>query len=293
MSSVRRPHSLVFVALAILIAGCVAIPIPANEEAVVFGSAVTEDEVRSKVSIGENESDVKALLGEPTINFGPRKVFVYQWSIRKGSVLWALGGPGGGAAGAEPLVMSHLLFIAFDPDGKVLKTGTAEYKPSESMAEQVREWLASNDLATQIVGPRFGEPTRRGPTLFIYRPSKSPCPFPTFDTNIFKPSVAVDGIVVGDILKGEYLASEISAGLHEITIDPIPSYEYVGQEKSFFVQDIHKNRIPAKVHINLEPDQPSYVETYLCTGTGKIEMHAVIRDAPSALEGMRDSRPAW
>lgn len=78
MSSLPRLRSLVFSTLAVLISGCIAIPIPAGEETVVFDSAIAEDEVRSKVSIGENELDVKARLGEPILNFGPRKIFVYQ-----------------------------------------------------------------------------------------------------------------------------------------------------------------------------------------------------------------------
>jgi len=184
MSSGPPLRGLVFATLAVLVAGCVVIPIPANEETVVFGSAVAEEEVRSKVSIGENEADVKAMLGEPTLNLGPRKIFVYQWSIRKGSVFWGLATYGAAALGVEPVVMSHLLFIAFDSGGKVLKTGTAKYKPFDSIAEQVREWLTSTDLSAQVVGPRFGESTSRGLTLFIYRPSKSPCPFPTFDSNL-------------------------------------------------------------------------------------------------------------
>lgn len=272
-----------------LITGCIAIPIPATEETVVFGSTVAEDEVRSKVAIGESELDVKARLGEPIVNFGPRKVFVYKWALRWGWHFWIYGPEDG----VVPLFYSHLLFIAFDQDGKVLKTGTAKYKPFDSIAERVREWLSSNDLAAQVFGPRFGSPTSRGPTLFIYRPWKPPCSFPTFDSNMFKPSVAMDGIVVGDLRKGEYLGAEISAGSHEIAIDPIPSYEFAGQEENPYLRNVNKIRIPTTVQISVEPDQPSYIETYLCTGMGKIEMHAVIRDAPSALQGMRDLKPSW
>lgn len=279
--------------LAALIAGCVAIPIPATESTVVFGSTVAEDEVRSKVAIGDGELDVKARLGEPIVNFGPGKVFVYQWALSGGKLLWIFGGPGAAAAGVEPLVRTHLLFIAFDQSGKVLKTGTAKEAPFDSISEQVRGWLSSNDLAGQVFGPRFGSPMTRAPTLFIYRPSNSPCSFPTFDSNMFKPAVAVDGIVIGDLLKGEYLGTEISVGSHEVTIDPVPFYQYAGQESSFFVRDIKRIRIPTAVRINVESDQPSFIEAYLCTGMGKIEMHAVIRDAPSALQVMHDLKPAW
>jgi hypothetical protein len=42
-----------------------------------------------------------------------------------------------------------------------------------------------------------------------------------------------------------------------------------------------------------EPDAAVYVETYLCTGTGKIEMHAVARDPQNGLRAISDLQPAW
>jgi hypothetical protein len=244
MSSISRLRGLVFATISVLVAGCVAIPIPTMKETVVSGQAVAEDEVRLMVIGGEDLLDVKARLGEPVVNLGPQRVYVYMWAVSQGALVWFLGGPGGGAAGVEPLVASHLLFIAFDPDGKVLMAGTADFKPFDSIGEQVREWLANNDLATQVcVGPHPGESTNGVPILFLYRPSKSSCPFPTFDSNTFKPSVTVDGTVVGDLLKGEYLTSWISAGTHVITIDPMPYYRFKGQEESFFVQNVNKGRI--------------------------------------------------
>ena len=293
MSLSTRIRGLVFASLAALIAGCVAIPVPATKETVVSGQAIAEDEVRSIVLSGENSLDITARLGEPIVNLGPQLVYVYMWTVSKGKLVWLLGGPGAAAFGVEPLVASHLLFVAFDRDGKALKTGTAQFKPFDTITEQVREWLSSNALAAQVVGPRVGESTSRAPALYIYRLSKSPCSFPTFDTNSFKPSVAVDGIVAGDLLKGEYLTSEMSVGAHVITIDPVPYYRFEGQEESIFLQKVIAGRIPVTVNITVEPDQPTYLETYLCTGTGKIEMHAVIRDAPSALQAMRDFKPAW
>jgi hypothetical protein len=276
-----------------LIAGCVAIPIPVINETVFSGQTAAEESVRSQVRSGEDLLDVKARLGEPIVNLGPQRVFVYKWTVSKGTLVWLAGGPGAAALGLEPLVASHLLFIAFDQEGKVLKTGTTQFKPFDTVTEQVREWLSSSGLTAQVVGPRVGESTNRGPALFIYRPSSSPCSFPTYDTNTFKPSVAVDGVVVGDLLKGEYLASEINVGAHVITIDPVPYYRFEGQEESFFAQAVRKGGIPIRVHIRVEPDLPTYVETYLCTGMGPIEMHATIRDAPSALQTLRDLKPAW
>ena len=293
MSSSSRFRGLAFTTLAVLIAGCVAIPIPAMKETVVSGQAVAEDEVRSMVSSGEDLLDVKARFGEPVVNLGPQQIYVYKWTVSKGKLVWFTGGRGAAAFGLEPLTASHLFIIVFGQDGKVLKTGTTQFKPFGTMTEQVRDWLSSNGLAVQVVGPSVGESKGRGPVLFVYRPSKSPCPFPTFDANSFKPSVAVDGIVVGDLKKGEYLASAISAGAHVMTIDPVPYYRFEGQEKSVFVQGLNQGRIPTTVRIQVDPALPTFVETYLCTGTGQIEMHAVVRDAQSALQAMRDLNPAW
>lgn len=293
MSSSSLHFSLVFAVLSVLIAGCVAIPIPVINETVVSGQAAAEESVRSQVRSGEDLINVKARLGEPILNLGPQRVFVYKWTVSKGTLVWLAGGPPAAAGGIEPLVASHLLFIAFDQEGKVLKTGTTQFKPFDTVTKQVREWLSFNGLTAQVFGPRVGEPTNRGPALFIYRPSSSACSFLTFDANIFKPSVAVDGVFVGDLLKGEYLASEINVGEHVITIDPVPYYRFEGQEESYFAQAVYKARIPITVHIRVEPDLPTYIETYLCTGNGQIEMHATIRDAPSALQRMRDMKPAW
>lgn len=274
-------------------AGCLAIPVPTTEETVVSGQAVAEEEVRSMVSSGEHLPDVKARLGEPVVNLGPQRVYVYKWTVSKGELVWVLGGSGAAVIGHEPMVASHLLLIAFDENSRVLKTGTTKFKPFDSMTEQVRQWLSVNGLAAMVSGPRVGDSLSHGPALFIYRPSNSPCPFPTFDTSTFKPSVAVDDIIVGDLLKGEYLASGVQTGTHVITIDPLPTYRFEGQEESYFVQDVNEGRIPITIHIRVEPDVPAYVETWLCTGTGKIEMHAVIRDAVSALQATRDLKPAW
>jgi len=278
--------------LAVLLTGCVAVPIP-TKKTVVYGQEVAEKEVKTMFPQAQDSSAVKARLGEPILNFGPQKVFVYMWGIRGGSLVWFTGLFGIVPPHIEPLSESNLLFIAFDSDGKLLKTETAKFKYFDTVGEQVRKWLNSSGLATQVVSLHLGDSTARGPALFVYRPSHSPCRFPRFDANTFKPSVAIDGTIVGDLSKGEYLSCEISVGTHTVTINPLPYYRFLGQETSWFVQDLNRDNIPASVQINIEPNQPTYVESYLCTGTGKIEMNAVIRDAPTALKAMSGLQPAW
>jgi outer membrane protein assembly factor BamE (lipoprotein component of BamABCDE complex) len=264
------------------------VPIPTREK-VLAGTPVNEEQISFITPGITTQQEVIERLGEPIIDFGPRRVFVYTWAIRYGVVFWALAGMERGVGGMEPLITTYLLFIAFDPDCKVLETANRLFKPFETIGGQVRDWLTSCGLATQFVDRRPGDSTGSGPVLFVYRPSHSPCTFPRFDANIFKPSVAVDGVVVGDLAKGEYLISEINVGAHTITIDPIPYYSCVGRETSSFA--VHG--IPTTVKISVEPEQPTYVEAYLCTGTGNVEMNAVIRDAPTALKAMSGLQPSW
>ena len=292
MSPIPSLRSCLYATFAASLTACVTIPIPATQDSVVSGFAVADDEVRSMVSGDEDSHDVKARLGEPTLDFGPQRIFVYFWTVNKGAIVWFLGGSLSGTGGVEPLVDSHLFIIAFDPDGKVLKTGTMEFNPFDTIAEHVHGWLSSVELAAQVVGPRPGQSTGR-PVLFVYRPSASPCSFPTFDANIFKPSVTVNGIVVGDLAKGEYLAAEIEAGTQAITIDPVPYYRFSGQEGSYFVQDVSEHGIPTMVHVSGDPNHPVYIETYLCTGMGETEMHATVRDAVTAMQAIRTLQPAW
>jgi hypothetical protein len=289
-----RPHSIwLLLTVSALVAGCVIVPVPSPEKRVVSGHPVVEDEVHLIAAGGQDANAIKARLGEPLADFGPGRVYVYGWTVKKGSILWAVGGAGAAAAGIEPWVVSHLLFIAFDTEGKVLTAGTSDFKPSETLAKQVRDWLASVQLEAKVVSPRLDQRGLGRALLVVYRPSCSPCPFPTFDSNIFKPSVDVNGVVVGDLERGKYLTAELEPGDHAITIDPVPDYRFAGQETSFFVKDLRSIRLPATLKVSIDPRQPLYVEAYLCTGTGKINVHVKVLDAPVTAEVIQDLQPAW
>ncbi len=279
--------------LAILVAGCVAIPLPAREESVVHGKAFAEDDVRAMLAGAEGPLAVKARLGEPVANFGPQSVLVYLWAVRKGVILWVGGGGLRGGAGAAPLLASHLLFVAFDVDGHVLKVGTADFQPLDTLGAQVRQWLSDNGLTARVAGPRSEHGVGEKPVLYVYHPRRSSCPFPTFDAGIFKPAVEVDGAVMGDLGKGEYLTVELEPGAHTLTIDPVPGYRFAGQEKDPFVRDLRKRRTRAVLQVRGEPDESVFVETYLCTGTGKIDMHAVVRDPQHGLRAINELQAAW
>jgi hypothetical protein len=103
----------------------------------------------------------------------------------------------------------------------------------------------------------------------------------------------VDGVVVGDLGKDEFLAVALEAGAHSVTIDPVPEYRFAGEEGDAFVRDLRNRRVRAMLQVHGDPEAAVYVETYLCTGTGTIAMHAAVRDAPSGLKALTGLQPAW
>jgi hypothetical protein len=281
----RQRLILTLAGLAILVTSCV-IPIP-EKETVVSGHSFTDDEVRTMISEADTLPTVKARLGEPTVDYGPGRVFVYLWTVNKGSLVWIVGAGGLGGVGTLPMTASHMLFVAFDAEGQVLKTGTAEYLQSRTISEHLRKWLLANALANSVAGPRVegDQPTEQ--PLFVYR---SPCPS-HFTDKTLRPAIAVDGHFVGDFARGEYLASAIQSGSHEITIDPLPYYRSAG------------GRIPPEyrtkktLNINTEPNQVAYIEAYVCECTmclpGKVDINAASRDPATALQAMRNQHAAW
>lgn len=283
------PHNslLLLVILSILLKGCIAIPFPSLEKPVVFGRAFSEVEIDTLVSTCQSSDDVKARFGGPTINFGPQRLFVYLWTVKQGSVFWMAGGGMRGAAGVTPLVVSHLFFIAFDRRGTILKTGISQFKPFDTITEQVQTWLSANDLAAEYADFWSGEELIAKHLLFVYQPLSSECPFPTFNANVFKPSVELDGVVVGDIAKGRYLVVAVSPGEHTVIIDPYPSYRYAGLEEAPFVKSTIRKKIPAVMRITCGADRQMYIETNLCTGTGTVAMQAVIQGKVKGREAIR------
>ena len=102
-----------FVALslpAILIAGCISIPIPANEETVVFGRAIAAEEAQAINLAVDGPLEVRTKLGTPTLDFGPQRIYAYVWVVNKGSVFVG----GYGFANTIPWLTTHQLVVAFD-----------------------------------------------------------------------------------------------------------------------------------------------------------------------------------
>jgi hypothetical protein len=273
---------------AILIAGCIAIPIPAKEETVVFGRAITAEEAQAINGAGEGRLEVRNKFGAPTLDFGPQRIYVYVWVVNKGSAF--VGGIG--IANTIPWLTTHLLVVAFDPNGRVLKIATSELGQWGAVSEHVRGWLSSEGLATQVAGPRPTESAKGERTLFVYRSSSSECPKHfAFDGFLFKPSVAVDGHVVGDLAKGEYLSSIISSGAYEIAIDPMPLFRTAAAGPA--IRRLYSDRTPMLLNIDAGHIGDIYIQASVCKKEPGIHIDATVRESAVALQALGSLRPAW
>jgi len=281
-------HFFVLSVLAILIAGCMAIPIPAKEETVVFGRAITAEEVQAINVAVEGPLEVRTKFGAPTLDFGPQRIYVYVWVVNKGSAI----GAGAGYANSIPWLTTRLLVVAFDPNGMVLKIATRELEQWGAVSEHVRDWLSSEGLAAQVAGPRPTQSARGERMLFVYRSSSSECPKQfAFDGFFFKPSVAVDGLVVGDLARGEYLSSMIRPGARQIAIDPMPVFRTAATVPA--IQRLSRDRTPMALNIGAEHNGDVYIQASVCKKGPSIYIEAVVRESAVALQAMGSLRPAW
>jgi len=268
--------------------GC--LPVPSATNLVVDGHLVASDQVRMMVARGETIENVKVRLGMPNLNLGPGRIFVYLWAEKEGTVIFLL--PGLAPLASEAATSSHLFFVAFDSSGVVLETGTSEFGVFSTVTEEVRQWRSTSNLVAEVTGPRPVENGNQA-MLFVYRKQRSQCPFPTFDSNIFKPSIAVNGQVVGDLSKGEYLGINVDPGAQLVTIDPVPAYRIVGREEGSFTSSVSQNRIVATAPVNTRIGEKLYVEIYLCTGLGAVQANVEVRDAASGFLAIEPLAPAW
>jgi hypothetical protein len=263
-----------------LAGGCVVVPIPALEETVLSGGKVAEAKVRASIVPGDSIADVAARLGKPAADLGPRRVHAYAWSVKKGTFLYAYGfSLGAGGAGSFPWTASRLFFVAFDAEGRALGTGTSDYDTSSTVTSRAREWLATGTFAAQVRRPRPGIASSAEARAFVYHPVDPNCPTSSFGLGNHIQSVAVDGRLAGDLAKGEYLGVDLSAGPHEITIEP--------------AQRPHTLSVRARVTLVVDPGEDKYIEVRLCRSKGWVETLATERDAVHGLQALRNLDAAW
>ncbi|MDP3420531.1 MAG: hypothetical protein Q8R61_08150 [Thiobacillus sp.] len=141
MKSHRSLLLLLLAAITLYLYGCV-IPIPTPENKVLAGTPVTEEQL-AFIQLGETtKENVLARLGEPQIVWEDAHIFVYEWEVRHGVLLWAVGAGYSGAFGAIDLRERYVLIIQFDDTDRLQRFERAIRPPLKSYGDFLREWVS-------------------------------------------------------------------------------------------------------------------------------------------------------
>ena len=125
-----------------VLSGCV-LPVPLREDTVLAGTPLLDQQFAFIEPAVTTDSDVIARLGSPTISWDDARVITYDWEMRRGVLLWAVGGPYVGHAGITDIPAHHLLIMEFDESWTLRRYEHATRDLMKSYPDFLVEWKAS------------------------------------------------------------------------------------------------------------------------------------------------------
>ena len=105
------------------------------------GKPVTEEQLAFLAPKVTTKREVLERLGSPSVIWDDARVFAYNWQMRQGILIWAVGGYGGGAMGAEDIPKRYVLLILFDGNDRVERFERAVRPASVSYGKFIERWL--------------------------------------------------------------------------------------------------------------------------------------------------------
>jgi outer membrane protein assembly factor BamE (lipoprotein component of BamABCDE complex) len=135
----------------ILQSGCVFLPIPTQERKVLAGNPVTEEQLVFLTPHVTMKSEVMARLGSPGVIWEEARLFVYNWEMRQGILIWAVGAYYSGAAGMSDIPKHYMLLIQFDDQDRVLCFERAVRPPYKSYGNFIKDWIRDSNKKSSDV----------------------------------------------------------------------------------------------------------------------------------------------
>lgn len=121
--------------------GCIAIPLPGDENEVLAGRRVP-DEQSTQLRVGETtKAEVEERLGTPDVIVEDRNVYVYDWRSVGMRVLWFAGAGYSGTGGIFTVPAHHVLLVMFDDGNRVLRVGSTLRRAGVTLGELITEWI--------------------------------------------------------------------------------------------------------------------------------------------------------
>lgn len=143
-----------FVAALVAIAwlsGCLAVPL--SEPKVLEGAEVTPEQLEFLAAGVTTRDEVVERLGQPDIEWEDARVFSYDWDMRWGVLIWAVGGYSVGYVGITDIPVHHLLLIEFDEDWRVRRFEHVVRDELKPYSDLLLEWKAASDRTCVSAGP--------------------------------------------------------------------------------------------------------------------------------------------
>lgn len=139
----------------ILQTGCVLLPMPVEERKVLAGKPVTEEQLAFLTIGATTKNEVMTRLGSPDVIWEEARLFAYNWEMRQGILLWAVGAYYSGAAGMSDIPKHYVLIIQFDDQNRVQRFDRAVRPPFQSYGDFLKEWVgASGKKTSERLNPK-------------------------------------------------------------------------------------------------------------------------------------------
>lgn len=123
--------------------GCMLL-LPTQEE-VLAGMPVKDEQLLFLACNVTTKSDVTMRLGSPDVIWEDARLFAYNWVVRQGILVWAVGGGYSGAAGMMDIPKRYMLLIQFDGQDRVQRFERMVRPPHKSYGDFLKEWIADSD----------------------------------------------------------------------------------------------------------------------------------------------------
>lgn len=148
----------------LILAGCIALPIPTTEGKVLAGRRVSEEQLTLLSPGITTQEQVIEQLGNPDVILEDVHVFAYHWEVRQGLFVWGFGSMGGGAVGAEDIPKRYVLLVEFDPLDRIARFESAVRPLTQSYADFLRNWLyQTTDPSIELGAGRNAVASREQP----------------------------------------------------------------------------------------------------------------------------------
>jgi len=125
--------------------GCVVLPIPTGERKVLAGKPVTQEQLAFLTPKVTSKMEVVDRLGSPDVIWEEGRIFAYNWEMRQGVLLWAVGAGYSAVGGIADIPKRYVLLIQFDDQDRLRRFERAVRPAFKSYGDFLKEWVRHSD----------------------------------------------------------------------------------------------------------------------------------------------------